>query len=313
LTRLHACAHDIDRARGVNQGTKHPSPPAWRKAVKARIKGLQSFYAKTFRAYGPADLLASLQRLGVQRGEAVMLHSGFSNASGFRGSVEDLIATFRQAVGPEGHLLMVSLPYRDSTLAYLQRGKVFDVRRTPSMMGMVSETFRRQGDVRRSLSPTHPMLVAGPRADWFVANHEQCVHPCGWDTPFHRLAQVGGRCVFFNVPFATMTFFHHLEHGVAHRLAFPLYTPETFDAAVIDHGGAAMTVKAHAYHPEAMARRRFGRLEAALRAEGVIQTVKVGASVLETAQVGDVWAVTQVMAERDALFYDTGAVPTSSD
>ena len=66
---------------------------------------------------------------------------------------------FLDVLGPTGNLLMVSLPYRSSSLQYLSTLKCFDVRKTPSMMGLVSAYFRRRAGVLRSLHPTHPVLA----------------------------------------------------------------------------------------------------------------------------------------------------------
>jgi aminoglycoside 3-N-acetyltransferase len=233
-----------------------------------------------------------------------MLHSAFGRHHGFNGSIEQLTDVFIDALGARGHLLMVSLPYRSSTLEYLRRLRVFDVRRTPSMMGLVSEYFRRRPGVQRSLHPTHPVLVHGPDADWYVAGHERALHPCGPGTPFEKLAERDGMVAFFNVPFATFTFFHHLEHLVSPHLPFALYTDELFEVPVIDMRGEPGVVKTHAFTREAIKRRRFEILERALRARGAIATVKVGNTRMEAIRVREAIACAHEMQARGRLFYD---------
>lgn len=264
---------------------------------------VKRWHVRTFRSYSPDALSAALHSLGVKQGDAMMLHSGFSELSGFRGSIDNLIDTFESSVGDEGHLLMVTLAYRDSAFEYLKRLKRFDVRRTPSMMGMVSELFRRRPDVLRSLHPTHPVAAGGPRATWFIAGHELCAHPCGPGSPFERLAEVDGCCVFFNTPFATFTFFHHLEHLVAHRLPFPLYTAETFGVDVVDAQGQSLRVTTHAFDPSVIGRRRFAVLEAELRSRGHIKSLRLGATTLELIRVKDAIDTTLDMAETKRFFY----------
>ena len=106
-------------------------PASTRKALKAKLKSARAWYAATFRSYGPVELLHALRALGVQPGDTVMLHSAWSREHGFRGSVGELIDTFAEAVGPTGHLLMVTLPYRNAALDWLESGRRFDVRKTP--------------------------------------------------------------------------------------------------------------------------------------------------------------------------------------
>lgn len=280
--------------------------------LKARLLRARAWFVRAFLSYGDVQLLAALRALGVRSGDSVMLHSAFGDAHGFRGSIEQLTNVFMEAVGPEGHLLMVSLPYRSSSFDYLSKMKVFDVRRTPSMMGLVSELFRRRPDVMRSLHPTHPVLVHGARAQWFIEEHPQCRYPCGPGSPFDRLAAVDGQVVFFNVEFDNYTFFHHLEHLVSPLLPFALYTAEPFEAKVIDRDGRPRTVTTYPFAPAAIARRRFEVLENALRRRGLIREQRLGNSRLLAVRVRDTIECVMEMSRRGEFFYDLSDAPHRS-
>ncbi len=280
--------------------------------LKARLLRVRELWVRVFRSYDESDLLAALHEVGVVRGDALMLHSAFGRAHGFRGSIEQLTDVFIDAVGQEGHLLMVSLPYRSSSFAYLSKLKVFDVRKTPSMMGLVSEMFRLRPDVLRSLHPTHPVLVRGRRAEAFIEGHPDCLHPCGPGSPFDKLAQANGLVVFFNVAFDTYTFFHYLEHMVSPHLPFSLYTEQTFDVPVVDRAGHPRTVKTHVFAPDAIRRRRFDVFEAALRRRGLIRQTRLGASRIQSVRVQDTIACVSEMASRGEFFYDTEDLATPS-
>ena len=281
--------------------------PAWARhakmALKSRWIDLRASLVRRFLSYDAAQLRGALRRLGVRDGDSLMLHSAFAAHHGFDGTIEQLTDAFIDALGARGNLLMVSLPYRSSTLEYLQRLRVFDVRRAPSMMGLVSEYFRRRPDVLRSLHPTHPVLVHGPDAAWYVGGHEHALYPCGPGTPFEKLAERDGIVAFFNVPFATFTFFHHLEHLVSANLPFALYTDQVFDVPVLDRDGEPGVVKTHAFAREAIGRRRFEVLEQALRARGAIRSVKVGNTRMEAIRVRDAIACTLDMQARGEFFY----------
>jgi len=200
--------------------------------------------------------------MGVKSGDALMVHSGFSRATGFTrtrgfiGSPADFIDVLMEIVGPEGHLLMVSMPYMSSTFDYLKKGAIFDVRKTISQMGIVSESFRRRSGVLRSQHPTHPVLAIGSRAGWLVDGHERCLYPCGLETPFDKLLQLGGKVLFFDVSFFTFTFFHHLEERIKDRIGFPLFFPELFEVPFIDRQGNRKVMRTYVYTLEANRRRR---------------------------------------------------------
>jgi aminoglycoside 3-N-acetyltransferase len=272
---------------------------------KSRIRSLRNQLVKTFLPYGPADLLQSLRSLGVQEGDTVLVHSSFKGSNGFVGSPDQVIDVFLEALGSAGNLMMVSLPYLSSTYEYLKSFVSFDVRRTPSQMGLISEIFRERKNVLRSLHPTHPILAYGPKAEWIVAGHENCPYPCGRGTPFDKLAQTEGKVLFFDVPFATLTFFHYLEDMIRDRLPFPLYHPEAFQVPVIDHEGRQITVTVYAFSPDVIRRRKSSEFESELQRAGLIKAARIGNTRLQCVEIKPVIELVKVKVERaDLFFYD---------
>lgn len=257
----------------------------------------------TFLAYGRGELLEAIRRLGAAEGDSILLHAGLDPACGFQGTSSDVADTFLDAVGPPGNLLMVSLPYRSSSLAYLDRLDRFDVRRTPSAMGMVSEFFRRRDNVLRSLHPLHPVLACGPDAGWFVSGHELCLHSCGPGSPFEKLALKHGKVFFFDVPFATFTFFHFIEHRVQDLFPFPLYDERVFDVPVIDRDGRELTVRTRAFSQEIIRRRRFDILEEELSRRGIIRRRRLGNTRLAAVDLDDVLECVDDMMRSRLFFY----------
>jgi len=265
-------------------------------------------FVQRFLSYGPDDLETGLHSLGVQSGDTLMLHSSFDSFCGFRGSLKELIDAFLRVIGSTGNLLMVSLPYSSSTYEYLQNLKCFDVRKTVSHMGLISESFRRRKGVLRSFHPTHPVLAYGPKAEWIVAEHDKCLYPCGPGSPFEKLSLLGGKVVFFNVPFTTITFFHYLEHLVQDRLTFPLYFDEVFEVPGIDWNGKKAIVKTYIFSLEAIRRRRPGVLINELEKGHLIRKTKVGNTRLMSVDANHTIACTKEMAQRGVFFYDLSLI-----
>ena len=236
-----------------------------------------------------------------------MLHCAFEQHFGYHGSCEDLIEGYLEVIGPQGNLLMPSMPYRTSALDYLSNLKSFDVRKTPSAMGLVSEFFRRRPNVLRSANPTHPILACGPKAEWFVEGHENCEFGCGPGSVFDKLLQVGGKVAFFNLPFAYFTFFHYLEHRVRPMLRFNLYREPAFDVNVVNRLGRCIVVKSHAFSIDAMRRRRFAVLERWLLDRRAIKKVRLGASYFLLVELTQVVGIVDEMARHGDFFYDMSA------
>ena len=261
-------------------------------------------FVRNFLSYGKPELIRALRSLGIERGNALMVHSSFSTVSGFTGSPNDFVDALMDVVGPEGHLLMVSMPYMSSTFAYLQNGKIFDVRKTLSHMGVVSETFRRRPGVLRSQHPTHPILAFGPRAAWFVGDHEKCLYPCGLGTPFDKLFQLGGKVLFVNASFFTLTFFHYLEERIKERIDFSLFFPEPFEVPFIDLNGNRQVMRTYVYTLEANRRRRPQVLKDELDRQELIKYRRVGNSYLQLVCTEDAIRCLDEMAARGILFYE---------
>jgi aminoglycoside 3-N-acetyltransferase len=158
--------------------------PEQKSRLRSVDRRLRQIIIRKFRSFGIPELVQALRSLGVESGDALMVHSSFSSDSGFTGSPNEFIDALIEVIGPKGHLLMVSMSYMSSTYEYLQQGTVFDMRKTISYMGLLSESFRRRSGVLRSQHPTHPILALGPKANWLVGDHGKCLYPCGIGSPF---------------------------------------------------------------------------------------------------------------------------------
>ena len=284
-------------------------PKKYKLPLKARLIEARRIVAKALFSYDARKLKAGLRALGVEAGDTVLLHSSFEEHHGFRGTIQEVTDVFIDAVAPGGNLLMVSLPYRSSSLAYLSKLKRFDVRKTPSMMGMVSELFRRRAGVLRSLSPSHPMLALGPKAAWFVADHQLCQRPCGPGSPFEKLLLSDAKAVFYNTSFEAYTFFHYLEHLVSTQMPFSLYTDTPFQAQVVDQYGEAATVPTYAFAPDAMRRRRFDVLEKELRRRHAIKELRIGNGSMQIVRIRETVECVEDMSRRGVYFYDLEGLP----
>lgn len=275
--------------------------------LKQRVKPLyrrgQRLVARTFFAYSSGQLEATLARLGIVSGDAVMAHSSFRPTSGFIGTPGDVIEAMLRAVGPEGHLLMMSIPYRGSSQGYAERRPLFDVTRTPSAVGLISELFRRRSGVVRSLSPLHPVLVHGPLAAWLAADHDLAVKSCGKGTPFERFLSLKGKILFFDAPYTSMTFVHYVEDACRDRLPMALYDPEPVAIRVRDDAGREREVRHVVFSAEARHRRNFKLIEAALRRDGAIRTARVGNSRLLCVAARDVLACGVRLVDEGTGFY----------
>ncbi|HXF96801.1 MAG TPA: AAC(3) family N-acetyltransferase [Gemmatimonadales bacterium] len=199
-------------------------PPGVKRWWKRLVRG----YHRTFRAFTPADLGDALRRLGVAPGDVLMVHSAFDSFLGFQGGPADVVRVLQEAVGAGGTLLMPTIPFRGTAVEYALSDPLFDVRRTASGMGLITEVFRRWPGAVRSRHPTHSVAAWGRDAEALIAGHELAGTPCGRLTPYGRLLEYGGKILLMGVPPSTMTFCYFVAEELEPQLPVPVLTEESY-------------------------------------------------------------------------------------
>jgi aminoglycoside 3-N-acetyltransferase len=128
---------------------------------------------------------------------------------------------------------------------------IFDVMKTPSHMGAISECFRCMPGVERSLHPTHSVCALGEKARWLTEDHHTDVKAFGSVSPLGKLLQDNGVYAGMGVSIRPFTFAHVVEDMISD---FPLnvYTADSpISCKVYDKTGANLTVKSNALEKEA--------------------------------------------------------------
>ena len=258
---------------------------------------------RTFRSYSPQTLEIKLKELGLKGGDSLLVHSAFNRANGFTGSPGDLISALSNAVGAEGQLLMMSMPYRGSSESYAASTDTFELHRTPSAMGVVSEAFRRQPDVLRSANPFHPVLARGPNARWLTADHEKSLYSCGKGSPFERLLSIDGKVLFFDVPFSTLTFMHYIEHYFQDILPLQVYSDRPAEFQVMGPAGKVCDCRQYMFSEEARTRRNFVVVERALLKSGLLAVKRIGNTRLMIVRVADVFECSAELVKSGSGIY----------
>lgn len=144
-----------------------------------------------------------LQELGIISGAVAMVHSSMDAITRRVPSMDPmkLIRLLQQHLGEEGTLLMPTFPFTGRQLDYVENNDVFDARKTPSQMGLMTEVFRRMPGVRRSLHPTHSIAGWGRHAEELLSEHHFGT-AFGERSPIFKLQAFGGVVVSLGVAFA---------------------------------------------------------------------------------------------------------------
>ncbi len=236
-----------------------------------------------------ADLLA----LGVRPGGVLLVHSSLRSLGPLPDGVESVIQGLLLALGPQGTLLLPALTYERVT----PKNPVFDVRRTRSDVGALSEYFRARPGTRRSLHPTHSVCAVGPLTGDLLDAHRLDTTPCGPRSPFRKLRDGGGQILMLGCGLGPNTSMHAIEELVEPPY---LYGPSFIYRLICADG--QIVEKVYRTHGFVGYEQRYDRVstvlsEPALRYGRVLQA---DAYVMDAAAL---WAAVLPVLREDPLYF----------
>ena len=127
-----------------------------------------------------ATLHHDLRQLGVVDTDTLFVHSSFRSLGQVKGGAGAVIGALRDAVGPDGRVLMPSFNLVGSQD---ERAARWDVEQTPSSVGWLSQAFRQMPETVRSDHYSHSVAAQGRGSLDLVSGHLSQV---GMSSPWDR-------------------------------------------------------------------------------------------------------------------------------
>lgn len=147
-----------------------------------------------------------LKNLGVNKGDVLLIHSSLKSLGG--ATACEVINGLIEAVGPEGTLVFPTLSYMNCNPSKPD----FDYFETKSNVGYLPEYFRTSvSGVVRSICPTHSCAALGKNAEYITSGHILDNTPCGPNSPFARVRELGGKILFIGCGTNCNTSMHAVE------------------------------------------------------------------------------------------------------
>lgn len=190
------------------------------------------------------------QDLGVKRGDVLFVHSGMSSLN-LSFPREEVLPLLLDILGPSGTILFPTYPKLGSA-EFLLKGEVFDVRKTPSYTGYLTEQARVHPDARRSLHPIKSVAAIGALAEELTATHPDSPYPYDACSPYYKIIPHGGRIVGLGVASRFLSFVHCVDDFLKNDFPVEPYLPTLFEAPCINAAGEIVIVKTYAHDPEKM-------------------------------------------------------------
>jgi aminoglycoside N3'-acetyltransferase len=230
--------------------------PALKRHIPAPVRNilrswkLQSIQKKlsSLPPFSENDLSRILtEDLGIQKGNVVFFHS---SAEKLRPSfpLHHVLTILRDVVGEDGTLLTPTYP-RQLSSEFLRNDLIFDVRRTPSYMGVISELFRRTNGSSRSLHPTKSVCAIGPHAHELISTHQNSPYPYDSCSPYYKIMKYSGIIVSLGVSPLRLSFVHCVEDSLKDKFPVNTYLETLFESKCINYNGNVEIVKTYAHNP----------------------------------------------------------------
>lgn len=171
------------------------------------------------------SLMQDLEKLGVEAGDVLWVHSSLRAIGPINGGADSIIDAMLNAVGPSGTILMPVF----NLVPRNKRAETWHYPETPSTTGYLTERFRLRAGTVRSDHYSHSVAAHGAQAQWFVSGHREQQGPSSpWDlepwgrtfgshSPFMRVYQSKAKVLMLGVDYKSATFKHLVETFIHER------------------------------------------------------------------------------------------------
>ncbi len=217
------------------------------------------------------EIAAALREMGLKNGDKVLLHSSLLSLGKVDGGPEAVIDAFLEVLGKEGTLLM----------------PIF------GSLGILTEIFRNRPDAVHSPCPVGTVAAIGADAEALCKDHWQAATAHGKDTPFTRLADMGGYVCLMGVDQDRNTSLHSVEALL--ELPYLCDTTRTFETPE----GETVT-KTWKYYPGP--HRDFIGVDRFFRESGAMKITRIGNSQVRLIKSRDLLDIGMALGRKDPAF-----------
>jgi aminoglycoside N3'-acetyltransferase len=242
----------------------------------------------------------NLRRFGFFPGATIYVHTSMDKISRRVPGITPtrLMELLKELVGKEGTLMVPTFPFDGLQYHYIQSVRVFNVQRTPSLVGLFTEVFRRSEGVVRSRHPTHPIAAWGRHSRELVAEHHLGT-AFGEKSPVYKMQDWNGLVAGLGVtPKRCFTPYHVAEelHPKSHAMH---YRDEYVEMVIVD-GEEKFPYRIKPMRPDRL--RRYGCGERILKRERILRYERIKGLEFSSASVHEFLARSSELISADCFY-----------
>jgi len=244
------------------------------------------------------QLVEGFQRLGVEQGDTLLVHSSYKSLGEVDGGPATVIRALEATLGTDGEGTLIMPTFNFD----FNKGEAWDVRTTPSRMGFLTELVRTNPRAKRVFHPFYSFAILGKHAEMLGSLRYKSAYER--NSVFGKLRDLDGKIMVIGLSYNnSMTFFHHIEQmeGVDYRFLKQFtgevtdengntYT-DTFEMLVRDIDKGVMTM--------------VDPMGALMEEAGIIKSRKIGDADVKLMKANEVYEFTAREMKRDPhlLYY----------
>lgn len=219
------------------------------------------------------DLLNTFESIGIRKGDTLLVHSSLSSFGYVEGGEQTVIEALLASVGIGGNVFVPTLTGKPSDGP--TNPPVFDVKKSPCWTGRIPSEFMKLSEAKRSLHPTHSLAGIGLLVDYLIKGHEDSLTPCGKNSPYIKIAEIGGYILLLGVAMDSNTTIHSAEELA--NVPYHLQKEKT-ECTIIDYDGDILKRRLYLHHWGTP--RYFQKIEEPLENLHILTQIKCGNSVI---------------------------------
>lgn len=244
------------------------------------------------------QLVEGFRALGVNEGDTMLVHSSYKSFGEVDGGPQTVIRALEAALGTDkdGTLIMPTFNFD------FNKGVPWDVRATPSKMGILTEFVRKDPRAKRVFHPFYSFAILGKHAGMLGSLRYKSAYER--NSVFGKLRDLDGKIMVIGLSYTdSMTFFHHVEQmeGVDYRFL------KQFTGEVTDENGNTYTdtFEMLVRDIDKGVRTMVDPMGRLMEEAGVIQSAKIGEADVRLMKANEVYEFTAREMKRDPflLYY----------
>ena len=225
------------------------------------------------------DICQILESLDIK--SDILLHSSEMNIGKVLMKKEELANTIIDKVDiSKNTLILAGLSFSESMFDYVVKNKnrVYDVKTSPILVGVLNEKIAERPESIRSLHPTHSAVALGPMAAFYIKDHEKDETPFGKNSPWWKIIKRNGSLLLIGAP-RNITSIHAVEDAIGKEYPWKVYLRKKYLFDVVDAEGNHHSVLTTCHNPATSIRRtHLPDFIQELKNKGLWKSYPIGAS-----------------------------------